>query len=42
MFSSLGVKGVMHSSSTKQLDKGKEKVIESTIDDEEENNETKK
>ena len=41
MFASLGVKGAMPSTSTQQVDKGKEKVIKPVIHDEEDNHETK-
>ena len=40
MFSSLGVKGDMPSSSTQRVDKGKEKEKEPNIDDEEGKHET--
>ena len=40
MFDSLGVKGAMLDSSTQQVYKGKEKVIEPKIDDEEGKHET--
>lgn len=40
LFSSLGVKGAIPSTSTQQVDKGKENVIEPIIHDEEENHET--
>ena len=40
LFSSLGVKGAMPSSSKQHVDKGKEKVIEPTIHDEEDNHQT--
>ena len=40
MFASLAVKGAMPSSSAKQVDKGKEKVTEHIIIEEEEKHET--